>query len=773
MSNNIELSFKDMGLEPSKFEKIVKGNSYNFKFKWNEFNIRKISFYLKSNGKDEKVKISLYDDEFKTLIGEACQHKIKDGWNEFELPLVCGTYEEIINVKIESEKEIEIGIDKFGYVSLKCFYIDLGEEVGTRLNFLAKELRTIHSSNGWKVLNGFYKFKYNLIGCGKTLVKILKSFIVIVKSINMSTITRGYEYLKDNGLKAFLYKVLYKLKGDRIKYMEWIQKHLPTEAELNTQRNEKFEYEPLISILMPTYKTPSHLLIETIESVVKQTYSNWEFCIADGNSEDQRVNEILDRYSEKDSRFKIKYLSENKGIAGNTQECYYMSNGDYVGLFDHDDLLEPNALYEIVKAINEDRDIDFIYTDEDKINEKSDLRFDPHFKQDFAIDTFRSCNYICHFSVFRKDLMKKIDGFRDGYNGSQDYDIILRATDVAKRIHHIPKILYSWRVHSGSTAGNPKNKMYCYDAAKRALDDHLRRNGIKGKTKDGHFIGTYDIEYDIVNNPKVSMIIDGNGELKNLDRTINSIKSKTTYRNYEIIVVANDSKEEFTKKILSELNKKEDTSVIYTEEKMKSIASIFNFGAKYSTGDILLFLNNDMEVISENWLERLIGYAQREDVGCVGAKLYHKDNTIQHGGIIVGLGGAAAYAHRNFRKKEYGYFLRLGITHNLSAVSGDCLMVKKSDFESVDGFDESFKQKYYDVDFCLRVIKTGKVNIWTPFAELYNYRPKIKESRIIIKDEFREEFNEFSKRYEKLISAGDPYYNPNFTLDKEDFSLKN
>ena len=277
--------------------------------------------------------------------------------------------------------------------------------------------------------------------------------------------------------------------------MQWLESHLPTVEELEEQRRTRFDYEPLISILMPTYKTPKHLLIETIESVINQTYQNWEFCIADGNSQDESVNEILDCYAKKDSRFKIKYLSDNKGIAGNTQECYYMAEGDYIGLFDHDDLLEPNALYEIVKAVNNDRSIDFIYTDEDKINEKSDLRFDPHFKQDFSIDTFRSCNYICHFSVFRKDLMKKIDGFRDGYNGSQDYDIILRATDIAENIYHIPKILYSWKVHSGSTAGNPKNKMYCYDSAKKALDDHLRRNGIKGKVHDGKFIGTYDIEY--------------------------------------------------------------------------------------------------------------------------------------------------------------------------------------------------------------------------------------------------------------------------------------
>ncbi|MBE6049636.1 MAG: glycosyltransferase family 2 protein [Clostridium sp.] len=597
--------------------------------------------------------------------------------------------------------------------------------------------------------------------------------VVVAKNLNKANINRAMEFIKDNGFKAFVLKAISKLKGERLQYKTWIENHVATKAELELQKNYEFEYRPLISILIPTYKTPKHLLVETIDSVLNQSYSNWELCIADGNSEESYINEMLDEYARNDKRIKVKYLDENKGIAGNTQECYYMATGDYIGLFDHDDLLEPNALFEVVKAVNEDRTIDFIYTDEDKINEKSDYRFDPHFKQDFAIDTFRSYNYICHFSVFRKDLMAKINGFRDGFNGSQDYDIILRATEVAENVHHIPKILYSWRVHSGSTAGNPKNKMYCYDSAKKALDEELKRKGIKGKAKDGKYIGTYEIDYEIIGNPKVSILIPTKDHIDDLDRTIKSVLNKTDYKNYEIIVIENNSEQKETFEYYEKIQKLDADIKVVTWEKGFNYSGINNFGAKYATGELLLLLNNDVEVINKEWLTKMVSLAQREDVGCVGAKLYYPDGTIQHGGIIVGLGGAAAHAHRGFNHKEYGYFLRLGITHNLSAVTGACLMVKKSVFDEVGGLDESFEVAYNDVDFCLRVLETGRVNVWTPYAELYHYESKSRGvDDLATNKRFQGEFKRFRERYEDFLEKGDPYYNKNLTLDREDFSLK-
>ena len=494
----------------------------------------------------------------------------------------------------------------------------------------------------------------------------------------------------------------------------------------------------------------------------------------DGHSETPHVNEILDEYSSKYDKIKVKYLDENKGIDGNTQEAYYMATGDYIGLFDHDDLLEPNALYEIVKAINEDNTIDFIYTDEDKINEKSNYRFDPHFKQDFAPDTFRSYNYICHFSVFRKDLMDKIGGFRYGFNGSQDYDIILRATENANNIRHIPKVLYSWRVHSGSTAGNPKNKMYCYDSAKKAIDEQLKRLGLKGKAVDGKYIGTYEVEYDIIGNPKVSILIPTKDHIEDLNRTITSIFDKTSYKNYEIIVIENNSELEETFEYYKEIEKKYSNVKVVTWEKGFNYSAINNFGAKFATGDHILLLNNDVEVINEGWLTKMVSLSQREDVGCVGAKLYYPDDTIQHGGVIVGLGGTAAHAHRGLNKNDYGFFLRLGITQNLSAVTGACLLIKKSVFDEVNGLDETFEVAYNDVDFCLRVLMTGRVNVWTPYAELYHYESKSRglEDTEEKQKRFMGEFNRFRERYADFLEKGDPYYSCNLTLSKEDFSYR-
>ena len=657
---------------------------------------------------------------------------------------------------------------------MRIFYNKaLDVELCLELDEAIKDIRKIHNSSGWKYLIKIYKIRDIINKFFKGIKKVGTLFVVLIRNLNRSNFDRAKEFIKDNGFIPFVRKAIRKIKGERFDYNIWIKEHVITPEELVTQKMHTFEYEPLISILIPTYKTPKHLLVETIDSVLNQSYSNWELCIADGNSEEEYIKEMLNDYSNRDSRIKVKYLDENKGIAGNTQECYYMANGDYIGLFDHDDLLEPNALFEVVNAINNDKTIDFIYTDEDKINEKSNYRFDPHFKQDFAIDTFRSYNYICHFSVFRKDLMKKIGGFRDGFNGSQDYDIILRATEVANNIHHIPKILYSWRVHSGSTAGNPKNKMYCYDSAKKAIDDELRRKGIKGKTRDGKYIGTYEVDYEIIGNPKVSILIPTKDHVEDLDRTIKSVLRKTEYNNYEIIVIENNSENKDTFEYYDEIKKRHDNIKVVTWKEGFNYSAINNFGAKYAEGEYLLLLNNDVEVINKEWLTKMLGLAQREDVGCVGAKLYYPDNTIQHGGIIVGLGGAAAHAHRGFKKNEYGYFLRLGITHNLSAVTGACLLVKKSVFEEVGGLDESFEVAYNDVDFCLRVLKTGRVNVWTPYAELYHYESKSRGvDDLATNTRFQGEFKRFRERYADFLEKGDPYYNINLTLDKEDFSLK-
>lgn len=766
-----------IGGEPKKGIEISKEKPYELAYNFTEFNIEKVSLFFQDvsdfNG---ELKLEIIENMYGTSLGNKIINCIEDGWNEFELPSIKGIFQENITIKISVIKgdPVKIGVDKYNNACMRIFYNKaLDVELCLELDETIKDIRKIHNSSGWKGLIKLYKIRDIINKFFRGIKKIGTLFVVLIRNLNKSNFDRAKEFIKDNGFMAFVRKAIRKIKGERFDYNIWIKNHVITPEELATQKMHTFEYEPLISILIPTYKTPKHLLVETIDSVLNQSYSNWELCIADGNSEEEYIKEMLNDYSNRDSRIKVKYLDENKGIAGNTQECYYMANGDYIGLFDHDDLLEPNALFEVVKAINNDKTIDFIYTDEDKINEKSNYRFDPHFKQDFAIDTFRSYNYICHFSVFRKDLMKKIGGFRDGFNGSQDYDIILRATEVANNIHHIPKILYSWRVHSGSTAGNPKNKMYCYDSAKKAIDDELRRKGIKGKTRDGKYIGTYEVDYEIIGNPKVSILIPTKDHIEDLDRTIKSVLRKTEYNNYEIIVIENNSENKDTFEYYDEIKNKYDNIKVVTWKEGFNYSAINNFGAKYAEGEYLLLLNNDVEVINKEWLTKMLGLAQREDVGCVGAKLYYPDNTIQHGGIIVGLGGAAAHAHRGFKKNEYGYFLRLGITHNLSAVTGACLLVKKSVFEEVGGLDESFEVAYNDVDFCLRVLKTGRVNVWTPYAELYHYESKSRGvDDLATNTRFQGEFKRFRERYADFLEKGDPYYNTNLTLDKEDFSLK-
>lgn len=764
-----------LGTFPDKNIEISKESPYKFKYTSSVYNIKSIYLYVKDEDIKSKISINIYKGNEKNLVSKGKSEDINDNWIEVRFPIVLGIYNEELIFEISyDDGKCNIYSDKKDNICMKIEYEEMDKVVAKELDKYVKELRIIYNSAGWKFLVRLYNVRDKIVNFLRGIKRFFKIIYVVIKNINIANMRRAKDFIKDEGFKAFVRKAYGKLKGERLDYTYWLQNHLATKSELEAQRSYKFNYEPKISILIPTYKTPKHLLIETLDSVINQTYSNWELCIVDGNSETPHVNEILDEYSSKYDKIKVKYLDENKGIDGNTQEAYHMATGDYIGLFDHDDLLEPNALYEIVKAINEDETIDFIYTDEDKINEKSNYRFDPHFKQDFAPDTFRSYNYICHFSVFRKDLMDKIGGFRYGFNGSQDYDIILRATENAKNIHHIPKILYSWRVHSGSTAGNPKNKMYCYDSAKKAIDEQLNRLGIKGKAVDGKYIGTYEVEYEIIGDPKVSILIPTKDHVEDLDRTITSIFDKTSYKNYEIIVIENNSELEETFEYYKEIQEKYSNVKVVTWEKGFNYSAINNFGAKFATGEHILLLNNDVEVINEEWLTKMVSLSQREDVGCVGAKLYYPDDTIQHGGVIVGLGGTAAHAHRGLDKNDYGFFLRLGITQNLSAVTGACLLIKKSVFDEVNGLDETFEVAYNDVDFCLRVLMTGRVNVWTPYAELYHYESKSRglEDTEEKQKRFMGEFNRFRERYADFLEKGDPYYSCNLTLSKEDFSYR-
>lgn len=547
----------------------------------------------------------------------------------------------------------------------------------------------------------------------------------------------------------------------------------PSEEECSRQHGETFSKDVKFSILVPLYNTPGNFLRQMIESVRGQTYEKWELCLADG-SEDQyaSVGDICREYAQKDGRIKYKKLEKNLGISGNTNACIEMSTGDYIALFDHDDMLHPSALYENIKAICE-QDADFIYSDESTFhNEPSDAYFS-HFKPDFAPDTLRSYNYICHLTVFKHSLLDEVGVFRSQFDGSQDFDMVLRLTEVARRIVHIPKVLYYWRSHSASVASGVSAKPYTVKAGKAALAEHLNRVGLKGQVKDSTFPSTYRIQYKIEGEPLISIVIPNMDHAEDLKKCIHSITTRSSWRNWEIIVVENNSREQATFDYYRTLSHRRNIRIV-TWKGDFNFSSICNFGVREARGDYIVLLNNDIEVITHGWLEQMLMFAQRSDVGAVGAMLYYPDDTIQHAGLIMGIGGTAGHSHKGFRRGHYGYMLRLSLAQNLSGVTGACCMIPRRVWEKVGGLDEGFAVAFNDVDLCLRIREAGYLIVWTPYAELYHYESKSRgyENTFEKHRRFMGERDRLRMRWAETIDAGDPYYNRNLTLDREDFSFQ-
>jgi len=554
-------------------------------------------------------------------------------------------------------------------------------------------------------------------------------------------------------------------------YLSWIIANEPTEEELEEQRKHKFKLNPKISIIVPMYKTPVNFFEELVDSLIDQTYSNWELCLADGSEE---KNEELEKISGKDNRVKYHFIGENKNISGNTNEALKLVTGDYVALLDHDDVLPKFSLYEVVKAINENPDVEFIYTDEDKIEETIDKRFDAYFKPDFAPDTLNCVNYICHFSIFKKELMDKLGGFRSKYDGAQDHDIILRMSEETDKIVHISKILYHWRVHKGSTARVPEAKPYAIEAGRLAVEDHLKRIGRDATVKIGKFSGSFEIEYKIKGNPKVSIMIPNKDGIDILKVCVESILEKTTYDNYEIDIIENNSEDSKTFEYYKEIEKNPKVKILYYPEKGFNYSKIMNFGAKNCDGEFLIQLNNDTELLTPDWLEKMIGYCQREDVGAVGVTLYYPDDTYQHAGTIVGLGGVAGHRFKNVSRAAHGYFAKESMTEDLSAVTAACMMAKKSIYEEVGYMNEKLAVAFNDIDFCLKIRKTGKLIVYHPYIEFVHYESKtrgLEDSPEKIK-RFQGEIDEFKKNWGEFLLKGDPYYNKNLSCDTEQYNIK-
>ena len=594
----------------------------------------------------------------------------------------------------------------------------------------------------------------------------------IIKKLSPYNIKKGLLYLKHFGPKEFWIRLTERFQADDVDYEEWYRNHRPTKEELEQQRKERFSYEPLISILVPVYRTPEEFLMQMIQSVRRQTYGNWELCIANADPSDENVVRILKTASRKDERIRVTEVPENEGIAQNTNAAFAIAKGAYIGLLDHDDLLTADALYEVVKALNQKERPAVVYSDEDKVTTDLSEHFQPFMKPDFNKDLLRSNNYICHFFVAEKQLVEEVGGFRGAFNGAQDYDLILRCTEKAEHITHIPRILYHWRVHKASTADNPASKMYAFDAGKRAIEEHLKRCGETGVVSHTKDLGFYRVQYQMSGNPLVSIIIPNKDHVDMLDKCLRSIQ-KSSYRNYEVIIVENNSVEEATfdyyKKIASDRIR-----VVYWEG-IFNYSAINNFGAKAAQGEYLLLLNNDVEVITENWLEELLSNCQRPDVGIVGAKLYYPDDTVQHAGIIIGIGGVAGNVFVGLPRKFTGYFHKASIQQDLSAVTAACMMVKRSVYEEMGGLEEKLQVAFNDVDFCLRVRKAGYLVVFDPYVELYHYESKTRGAENTKEKvrRFQTEIEYMRSHWLDLLKKGDPMYNPNLTLTKWDYSLKN
>lgn len=555
-------------------------------------------------------------------------------------------------------------------------------------------------------------------------------------------------------------------------YQKWIEKYEPKYDELEKQRETTFEYMPKISIVVPMYNTPEKYFKELLESITEQTYENWELCLADGSPE--KAEYLEDLIQPLGDKIKYKLLSENKGISGNSNEALKLATGDFIALLDHDDIIPKFALYEIVKTINENPDVDFIYTDEDKILEENEKRISPHFKQDYAIDTLRSYNYICHFSIFKKELMDKLGGFNSEFDGSQDYDLILRATEQAKHIVHIPKILYNWRISSTSVASGAAAKPYAYEAAKRAILASIERHGIQGaKVEDSRIIGLYKVTYPVKGEPKISIIIPNKDHKKDLKRCIKSIL-KSTYKNYEIIIVENNSKEKNIFKYYKKLEKNPNIKIEKCEMSIFNYSKLNNYGASKASGEYFVFLNNDTKIITNNWLETIISNCQREEIGAVGAKLIYKNKRIQHAGVVLNLTGTAGHVNWNEKENNPGYFGRIMIQQNVSAVTGALLGVSKKIFEQVNGFDETFPIAYNDVDFCLKIQDIGKLITYNPYIEAYHYESQSRgyEDTEEKQKRLKKEESKLKKKWKKYFDVTDKYYSPNLRTDVPNMRIK-
>lgn len=560
-------------------------------------------------------------------------------------------------------------------------------------------------------------------------------------------------------------KRIYLYGGTERHYNIWRELHRPDKKELAAQRTHVFTQRPLISILIPVYRPKLAHLKKMLQSVLQQTYDNWELCLAFYGSRDDEIGQYLRGLTKNNQKVKVKLLKDNYGIAGNTNKAMDMATGDWIAFADQDDLLREDALFEYVRTIHM-TDADVIYCDEDKLDDETGMYFEPHFKPDYNPDLLRCSNYVCHMLMVRASLAKQVGKLNPEMDGSQDYDFTLRCSEMTSRFVHISKILYSWRSHRDSTALNPESKMYAFEAGKRALEAHYRRTGIPATVDMMKVRGWYRTRFRLTETPLVSVIIPNKDHAEDLTRCIESIRTKASYQNYEILIVENNSNEEETFRLYEKLMKEDTRIRVLTWKREFNYSAINNFAAAQAKGEYLLLLNNDTEVITSDLFESMLGYCMRQDVGAVGARMFFEDETVQHAGILVGVTRGAEPLFVHYNREEPGYMGRAIASQDLTAVTAACMMVRASVYHQVGGMEEAFAVAYNDVDFCLKLRHAGYLVVYDAFAELYHYESKTRGY-----DTDGEKKARLDRERELLCSRwpdamhGDPYYNRNLSLE--------
>ncbi len=584
-------------------------------------------------------------------------------------------------------------------------------------------------------------------------------------------------YLLIETKKVMIVEVFTDILSNQADYNQYLTRRIITKNKSKHLQNlqKNFVNKPLISIVVPVYNPPIEFFKKALDSVIDQIYTNWELCIADDCSTDEEVKIVIEEYVKKHSNIKVVYRTENGHISQASNSALELAEGEYTLLFDQDDELRENALYEIVKLINQKPDADFIYSDEDKIDENN-IHSEPHFKPDWSPDSLLSRNYICHISVFKTSQLKEIGGFRVGFEGSQDHDLLLRYTEKYTKIYHIAEILYHWRIHEYSAASSETAKPYAYRAAQLAITEALSRRGYESEIGflEG-FVG-YTVRLTIKNpDDLVSIIIPTKNKQEYLEKCIDSIVELSQYKNFEIILIDNNSAEKGFFKLIEKYKRQSAFKFIYVrDEKSFNFSRLMNLGRQHANGSYLLLLNNDTQVISPDWINGLVEHAQRPEIGVVGCKLLFDDDTIQHAGVVVGLGGVASHAFLGDYMDEPGYFHYQKLLNNYSALTAACIMVRTTVYDEVNGFNEEFVVEYNDVDFCLKVVDKGYRNLYVPHVKLYHYESISRGHPHANSEGYKrhvKEVNLFRRKWMKYVDH-DPCYNQNLTRAGVHFTLK-